>query len=370
MKTKSSHKPILILIQSTDSPIHEHLEKGIWTRQEFTLSQYAKACDVYYYTCDSKNFQNIMPDGVIHKTGKITSGIFGLRHFLYYIFLLLSSDKWRKWENAIVRVIGVNVPVIPMLKKISKKYFIISYQFDWAYGMKKDYRGIKPMVSGAVQRWVINSADHLICTTQWLANIAKERYHKNKITIIPNYVNTEIFKPTFPKKKQIVFAGRLHWSKGIDVLINAFGEFSKTYPDYKLTIIGIGEEEKKLKKMSDGKPIVFTGAIANTEVACILNESEIFVLPTINMEGHPKVLVEAMASGCKCITSNVPGNNHVLIESNSKDLLFTTKDADDLYHKLIYATQIKTDNQYHYAIENYSANICFNKEIDILTRRR
>lgn len=364
----SDIKPILILIQSTDSPIREHLNKGIWSRQEFTLKQYAKKFSVYYYTCDSANFQVIMPEGVFHKKGKITSALFGMRHIFYYIFLMLSSFKWKK-QNAVVRVIGVNVPVIPLLKFISKKYFVISYQFDWAYGMKKDYKGIKPLVSGFVQRWVISSADHLICTTQWLADIAKQRYHKNNITIIPNYVNTEVFKPSSEKKKQIAFAGRLHWSKGIDILINAFKRFSKTNPDYKLIIMGIGEEEEKLIKMSNGDSIVFKGSISNMEVAKIFNESEIFVLPTVNMEGHPKALVEAMAAGCKCIASDVPGNNHVLIESNSKDLLFITKNADDLYSKLMQALNTNSTSQYMYAIQNYSADVCFQKEIGVLMQK-
>lgn len=365
------NKPTLIIIQSTDSPVQEHLDKGIWERQKFTLSQYANEFNVLYYTCDKECKQEIMPEGVIHKTGKIVSEIFGIRHIFYYIFLILSAFSWRKITNITIRVIGVNVPVIPLIKRISKKKCVISYQFDWANGMKKDYKGIKPMVSGAVQSWVINSADHLLCTTQWLSDIATQRYgiEKNKITIIPNYVNINVFKPEFPKKKQVVFAGRLHWSKGIDVLIKAFAKFILKSPDYKLIIMGIGEEEAKLKELANGNEnIVFTGGVNNSVVAKKFNESEIFVLPTVNMEGHPKALVEAMAAGCKCITSDVPGNNNVLIESNSANLLFPTKDVEGLYNKLLYATQITNDNQYKFAIQNYSSTICFEKEFKILKR--
>ncbi len=344
-------KPILILIQSTDSPIKEHLAKGIWERQRFTLEQYSSEFDVLYYTCDKENKQAIMPIGVTHKSAKLAVQSFGLRHILYYFFLILSAFKMRSIKNATIRVIGVNVPVIPIVKLISKKNCVVSYQFDWANGMKKDYKGIKPLVSGAVQSWVINSANHLICTTQWLADI----------------VNINVFKPEQPKKKQVVFAGRLHWSKGIDVLINAFNKFSLTYPEYKLIIMGLGEEEKKLKELAATKAnIEFTGGVANSVVAKRFNESEIFVLPTINMEGHPKALVEAMAAGCKCVASDVPGNNNVLIDSNSKDLLFVTKEAESLYNKLLHAVELTTDNQYQFAIKNYSSTICFNNEFKIL----
>ncbi|MGB3946511.1 MAG: glycosyltransferase family 4 protein [Bacteroidia bacterium] len=362
-------KHILVIIQSTDSPIQEHIDKGIWERQKFTLTQYAKPFDVLYYTCDKKNMQDIMPDGVIHKSAKITSSAFGVRHVLYYLYLILSAFKIRRLKNAVIRVVGVNVPVIPLVKLISNKHCVISYQFDWANGMKKDYKGIKPMVSGAVQSWVINSANYLFCTTQWLRDIAETRYAfpKQNITIIPNYVNTDVFKPIVPKKKQIVFAGRLHWSKGIDLLINAFNKFSLIHNDYKLIIMGIGEEEQKLKQLAaNNSKIEFTGGVNNSVVAKNFNESEIFVLPTINMEGHPKALVEAMAAGCKCVASDVPGNNNVLIDSNSSDLLFVTKDADRLYEKLIHAVSLNNDNQYQFALKNYSSSICFEKEIDIL----
>ena len=209
----------------------------------------------------------------------------------------------------------------------------------------------------------------IILTTAFFFRHVNELKNKN-ITIIPNYVNTEVFKPSSEKKKQIVFAGRLHWSKGIDVLIDAFKKFSKTKPEYKLFILGIGEEETKLKQFAANHPdIIFTGGLPNNEVAKLFNESEIFVLPTINMEGHPKALVEAMASGCKCIASDVPGNNHVLIESNSKEFLFKSKDSNDLYEKLVLVSNTQSSNQYDYALKNYSANVCFQREIEVLMKK-
>jgi glycosyltransferase involved in cell wall biosynthesis len=225
------------------------------------------------------------------------------------------------------------------------------------------------MISDFVQSLVVNSADHLICTTGWLREIAIERYKFNgdHITIIPNYVNTDVFKPLLPKKRQVVFAGRLHWSKGVDTLIIAFKGFSKKYRDYKLVIIGAGEEDKSLRAMAaDNDNIVFTGSITNSRVAEYFNESEIFVLPSVNMEGHPKALVEAMAAGCKCITSDVPGNNNVLIESNSTDLLFPSQNAAVLERVLGVAAERTTNPQYDFAIRNYSSNICFEKEFKIL----
>ncbi len=362
-------KDRLILVQSTDSPVGIHVEKGIWDRQKFSLSQYAKEFQVDYYTSDPQNHQELMPAGVRHRSGRIKTRTFGLNHIAYYFFLLVEAFKWRKYDNAVVRIIGVNVPVVPLLKMISAKKFVISYQFDWAYGMKKDYKGIKPIVSAPVQSFVIGAADHLICTTRWLADIAMRRYGvpDSRITIIPNYVNISIFRPREQKKKQIAFAGRLHWSKGIDTLIAAFNKFAVIHPDYKLVIMGSGEEEENLRKLvAPQSPVEFKGSVSNVVVAQVLNESEIFVLPTVNMEGHPKALVEAMAAGCKCITSDVPGNNHVLMESDSADLLFESRNADHLCDRLLYAVTQNSKKQYTFALSNYSSEICFEREIGLL----
>lgn len=311
---------------------------------------------------------SFMPEGVQHFYPKLTSYNFFFKHFIYYFFLLFSSMGWKK-KKCVIRVFGVNLPVLFLLKFFSEKKIVVSYQFDWAEGVKKDYKGIKPFVSGFVQRSAINASDYLICTTQWLADIAQKRYKYNpeRISIIPNYVNLEIFNPDSVKKRQIVFAGRLHWSKGINVLIKAFKKFQQEYKEYVLIIIGIGEEEHKLKTQANGNSsILFTGGIPNSQVAKYFNESEIFVLPTMNMEGHPKALIEAMAAGCKSIASDVPGNNHVLYESNSSEFLFKAGNSEDLYEKLVYAKKTPAKNQYDFAIAKYSSVAFFEKEFSIL----
>lgn len=361
-------KPILVLIQSTDSPISQHLERGIWPRQYFSLKCYAEGFKVYYYTCDGSNMQKLMPNDVNHLRPIISPRIYGVMHLIYYIFLIYSSVKWRFKKNIVIRVIGVNIPIVPVMKFLSGKKIVMSYQFDWATGVQKDYSGIKTLLSNSVQRLAINSADHLICTMRWLANIAITRYSfdAKQITIIPNYVDMGLFKPKGIKKQQIVFAGRLHWSKGVNYLIEAFKLFAESFDGYTLKILGSGEEMLYLKDLAGSHDIEFTGSIPNTKLAEIFNESEIFVLPSVNAEGHSKALIEAMAAGCKCVASNVPGNRDVLQESDSMELAFESKNILDLAEKLKLATSLNYLNQYNFARANYSSSKCFAKEIDIL----
>ena len=362
-------KPILILIQSTDATIEGFKEKGLWERQYFTIENYTKEFEVYYYTSDSKSFQKIMPKNSFHKIANYASSIYGLRHILFYIYLLQEAFKWRKLD-CVIRVFGVNIPVLPLIKLISSKKIVSSFQYDWAKQTKKNYGilAVKKLLASLIQYHSLKYSDIIIATMPWLKQKVKRDFPTKKVYVIPNYVNTDIFTPT-TKKNQIVFAGRLHWSKGVDILIEVFNKLSKQFKNYTLVILGDGEDRKRLEKLaSNNKNIVFKGNVAFSDVAKYFNESEIFVLPTKTMEGHPKALIEAMASGCKCIASDVPGNKDVLEQSGTREYLFKNGNINDLLDKLLFAINddILYKKQYNFAIKNYDAKILFEKEIKIL----
>ena len=361
-------KPILILIQSTDATIEGFQEKGLWERQYFTIENYTKEFEVYYYTSDSKNLQNLMPQNSFHKIANYASNIYGFRHILFYIYLLQEASKWRK-QDCIIRIFGVNIPVLPFIRLISSKKIVSSFQYDWAEQTKKNYGvlSIKKHLVSLIQFNSIKYSNIIISTMPWLEQKVKKAFPFKEVCIIPNYVNTDIFIPK-SKKKQIVFAGRLHWSKGVDTLIKAFNKLSNELNNYTLILLGDGEERSKLEKLALANTnIIFKGNVAFSDVAKYFNESEIFILPTKTMEGHPKALIEAMASGCKCIASDVPGNKDVLEQSNTKEYIFKNSNIDDLCQKILFAINddILYKVQYNFAIQNYDAKVLFKQEIKI-----
>ena len=77
--------------------------------------------------------------------------------------------------------------------------------------------------------------------------------HKNKIFIadntmlVENHQNTSSFD-----KNSIIFVGRLQQRKGIDVLIRSFHKIiDKMKDNIIINVIGIGDEEKKLKSLTN-----------------------------------------------------------------------------------------------------------------------
>ena len=75
--------------------------------------------------------------------------------------------------------------------------------------------------------------------------------------------------------------------------------------------------------------MVFTGHLVQESVSSFLRESYALVLPTITMEGHPKVLIESFASGTPCIVTDVRGSREI-VTNNIDGLIVKPKDADQL----------------------------------------
>ena len=109
------------------------------------------------------------------------------------------------------------------------------------------------------------------------------------------------------------------------ILKKIIAELIKTKSDYKLLLVGSGEQEKQLKLQSKqlgiDKSVIFYGVSDN--VPAMMNAMDVFVLPSI-FEGLVLVLIEAQAVGLPCIASD-----RIPQEVNISDTIkFLSLDAD------------------------------------------
>lgn len=142
---------------------------------------------------------------------------------------------------------------------------------------------------------------------------------EEKITIIPNAINPDIF---FKKDKKVVrselgipqkaflvaFVGRFLTVKGPERLSKALCELDDN--DIYATFIGAGD----LKP--DYGRIVFEGQLPPNDVASYLSASDVFVLPTL-AEGCCNAIIEAMACGLPIVSSDMDFNQDILDSSNA-----------------------------------------------------
>ncbi len=130
--------------------------------------------------------------------------------------------------------------------------------------------------------------------------------------------------------------------KGIEFAIKAFAKVIKKYPRALYVIVGDGPErpylEKLIKKLHLQNNVTIAGWKAQKEVAILLDQSHIFVLPSItasdgNEEGIPNALKEAMATGMPVIATYHAGNEE-LIENDVSGYLVPQKDVSELSKKM------------------------------------
>ena len=191
----------------------------------------------------------------------------------------------------------------------------------------------------------------------------------NKTSIIPNYVDTDVFFPADRVKQfDIIFIGRLH--PAVKNLDNLLAAIQKT--KFSLAMVGDGELRQSLQDKYgdlDGR-LHWFGIVHNSELPSLINQARVFILPS-HWEGHPKALIEAMACGIPIVGTNVRGIADVLTHKVTGYLCNT--DPEDIANSLETLLsqpalmQFLGDNALRFATEHYSLNSIAEQEYELLS---
>ena len=146
-----------------------------------------------------------------------------------------------------------------------------------------------------------------------------------KGVVIPNPIRPDIpDKYTGERRKTVVAVGRLDEQKNYPLLLKAFKDFLKKYPEYELHIFGKGHLENNLKaiaieELGLGDKVVFEGFCK--DVNNRIKDAGMFVLSS-DYEGISNALIEAMALGLPVISTDCPiGGSSMCIENGKNGLL-------------------------------------------------
>ena len=164
---------------------------------------------------------------------------------------------------------------------------------------------------------------------------------RKKCKVLPNAVNDEFMNhdivPFDERKKVIVSVGRLDENKNQKILINAFSYAVKKYPEYRLVLYGDGPSRELLEKLcrsldildetGEGAPgkVTFMGSV--DKIADRIADAEFFVL-TSRTEGMPNALIEAMALGLCCISTDCPCGGPADLISTGRNGLLIPMDSE------------------------------------------
>ncbi len=150
-----------------------------------------------------------------------------------------------------------------------------------------------------------------------------EQYKKmgvveNKIKIIQNGINLSEYEQLpergqFRRKyhlqdseKIVLYLGRIHKTKGIDLLIEAYSELVKHLKETKLVIVGpdgghLSALKKQTAELGIEDEVLFTGPLYNSDKLSAFVDADLFVTPKFS--GLPVTFIEACACGLPIITT-------------------------------------------------------------------
>ncbi len=146
-----------------------------------------------------------------------------------------------------------------------------------------------------------------------------------KVRVIPNGVDTDKFKPIkremakewfesrfheLDPELNIIYLGRLSPEKGVEYLIKSAEYLKKG----KIFIAGDGEQRGELEKMAAkyGDRIRFLGRVKHDDVPMLYNAMDVFVLPSVSMEGFSNSMLEALACGLPVVATPVGASPEVI----------------------------------------------------------
>lgn len=325
--------------------------------------------EIYFFTYGEKDdlkYQNFLPENI-----KIFPNKWIPSSKIYSFLLPLFYRKELKKVNILKTNQMSGSWTAWLAKFLFGKKLIVRCGYQWRWFLEKSKaKKWKIRLVSLIERFIYKKADAIVVTSARAKKDIEQHYRisSSKVHIIPNYIDTDLFRPKEAKKEKgrICFVGRLSPEKNLFNLLKSMDGL-----DVKLVIFGSGGLEKKLKdkaKKVKRAKIEFRGNIPNNFLPEELNKCELFILPSL-YEGNPKALLEAMACGLPVIGTNVEGIREVIKHKENGYLCETNVNSiKEAIKKVLDNKKLQEKigkNARQTIVDNFSLEKMLKKEISI-----
>jgi glycosyltransferase involved in cell wall biosynthesis len=165
-------------------------------------------------------------------------------------------------------------------------------------------------ITRAVVKFILSRTQGVIVLGENLRYLFESIFPSNKIYVCPNGGNYDLdFQLKENEKIRILYFANLQSSKGIEDVIEAIAVLKKKTGNFILDVVGQwrSDQVKEVcirKVKEENIPVIFHPPASGKEKLAFFEKADIFVFTPREPEGHPWVIVEAMAAGLPVISTD------------------------------------------------------------------
>ncbi len=333
--------------------ILENQRKLGWTTEQITSPK--------HMISSGSNLDEEMIDGLhFYRTQVLDSGVWSLPIINQWGAVKATKSRITELIDKIrPDIIHAHSPVLNGLaalrvgrnKNIPVVYEIRAFWEDAAVDQGTSREGgLRYKLTQVLETKIIKDVDAVFTICDGLRKeIIKRGVPESKVTVVPNSIDSSRFTFNAPVntqlqqklrlngKRVIGFIGSFFSFEGVPALVEVMPLLLKQNPDYRLLLVGGGEDEEKIirlvRDMGLQDKVVLIGRVPHSEVKDYYSLADLFVYPRLSIRltelVTPLKPLEAMAQGKLVVASDVGGHKEMIFPGKNGDL-FSAGSIDDM----------------------------------------
>lgn len=315
---------------------------SFWHYRKSLFKVLSEKCNLFI-ACGRKsvysNLNTFSPDFILNYSYVKNIILFPKSHFVWQKGIIL---KFLKEKPDLIVLKGVDPHIISnffllLAAKIMKKKVVF-----WGHGTMGNQGEIGKLLRG----FFYKLSDGVLVYSSMGKRSVSEFVNENKIFVLGNCVNFSDYKSEYSISPQvynnynILFTGRLHSRKKIDLAIQAVSILLPKYPDISFHIVGNGEEYQNLENLISSmrlqNHIKLYGAMYGEELHSIMDSASLYLLPS----AAGLSVYHAFSYGLPVITDNDIDNHGPEFEDvldGVNGLIYEKGNAEALARSIDYA---------------------------------
>lgn len=194
----------------------------------------------------------------------------------------------------------------------------------------------KHMRASTFARNILRDADKVVVPSAYLVGVFRE--FEIAAEAIPNVVDSSLFsfRPRAPLRPLLLCSRNLEEWYGIDLVLRAFGEIQKLFPEARLWILGEGSQENAIRNLMADlklKGVELPGRIARERIGEFYEKADLLINAS-RVDNMPASLLEAFACGLAVVSSSA-GGIPVIVSNEENGLLCNSEDWKQLAANVI-----------------------------------